>query len=218
MDQRTEALVMRVRREITTWREPQGWRNESDCALIDTIFSTRAKYSTTVIPLVERWRSSVNRTGDGRLSSILEVPLETFRTIVRNEQLVPGRSPLRMRKYRAVYEVAGTLVNRGWDTPDQIRLAASESREELRNAFCSISGVGRAQFSYFLMLLGVEGVKADTLVTAWVEKATGATRLTQSEVEDLVQEAAQAIGVEPIILDHNIWWLESVSRKRRFRR
>jgi hypothetical protein len=97
MDRQTEALAKRVRSEITSWREPRGWREEADCALIDSVFSTRAKYLTTVISLVERWRSSVYRAANGHLSAILEVPLETFRTIVRNEQLVPGRSPQRMR-------------------------------------------------------------------------------------------------------------------------
>lgn len=165
-----------------------------------------------MLPLVKRWRDWPVRRPDGRLSSILRVPVEDFRSVIANEQLVPGRSKNRLRKYEAVYEVADRLVSHHLDEPDQIRTCVTQDGKLLQDLVCQTKGVGRAQYSYFLMLLGVQGVKADTLVTAWVERAIGVNGLSQLEVERLVTESADQLGVSPIVVDHTIWSSESKAR------
>ena len=219
MDPQVRALTEKLTLNFSEWSRPDGWPNEADCALIDSIFSTRANYKTTVLPLVKRWRDWPAKPPGGRLSSILKVPVQDFRAVIDNDQLVPGRSKNCLRKYEAVYEVADRLVAHHLDEPDQIRLCAVEDSKLLESLVCQIKGVGRAQYSYFLMLLGVQGVKADTLVTAWVERAIGASGLSQLEIERLVTEAADQLGVSPTVVDHTIWSSESKTRwnKRLFR-
>jgi hypothetical protein len=62
------------------------------------------------------------------------------------------------------------------------RLAESDARHvsdidrnsaEQRNAYCGTLGLGPVTWDYFLMLVGHDGVKADTLVTRFVTEALG---------------------------------------------
>ena len=212
MDEQVRALTEELRSNFAEWSRPDGWPNDADCALIDSVFSTRANYKTTVLPLVKRWRDWPSRPAGGRLSSILKVPVDDFRSVIDNDQFVPGRSKNRLRKYEAVYEVADRLVSRHLDEPDQIRACAIDDGKLLEDLVRRTKGVGRAQYSYFLMLLGVQGIKADTLVTAWVERAIGIKGLTQLEVERLVTESADQLDVSPIVVDHTIWSSESKTR------
>jgi hypothetical protein len=132
--------------------------------------------------------------------------------VVKNKQKVPGRSPNRLSKVDAVRAVASLLVAQNWSTPSQIMDAAITFPKEFRATFIKTSGVGQAQYSYFLMLLGIPGVKPDTLVTAWVERELGLSSVSQEVIQRSVIEAAQQIGVDATTVDHTIWSEESNAR------
>src|SRR5215203_2514757 len=75
MTERVEQLVAAVERIIAgspaSW--PGGWPGEADTAIVDAVFSTRANYRTTVLPLVRRYRQWDQRPASGRASALLEV-------------------------------------------------------------------------------------------------------------------------------------------------
>lgn len=73
------------------------------------------------------------------------------------------------------------------------------------------SGVGRATSNFFLIVIGVDGAKADTMVIGFAERALG-RRVGQAEAEELVASAAKRIGCRQIELDHAIWQFESDAR------
>lgn len=212
-----------LRPDWSAWRG--GWPGEADAALVDAVFSSGAKYESTVLPLVQRWRSA----RDGRpelgtgVSALTKAGLDFVDGIAKNDQRVKGR-PLRNRKNRRKIEVLLDLAERmtrpevGLDTADQIVSRAIADRGVVRRLTEEVKGIGPATSSYFLMLLGVQGVKADSLVSEWVEKQVGNGRLSQSDVEEVVERASQLIGVEPIRLDHAIWRHESNTRRARRRR
>ena len=62
------------------------------------------------------------------------------------------------------------------------------------------------------MLLGIPGVKPDTLVTAWVERELKLSSVSQKDIRRIVIEAARKIGVDATTVDHTIWSEESKDR------
>ena len=194
------------------WTTPDGWPGEADSSLIDSVFSTRAKYESVVRPLVQRFRGSRLHDPKGSLATLASVSSKELMDVVCNKQLVPGRSPNRLLKVDAVRSVATELVSRNWSTPAQILDAATTFPAEFRSAFTKTSGVGQAQYFYFLMLLGVPGVKPDTLVTAWVERELKLSSVSQKDIQRIMIEAARKIGIDPTTVDHTIWSEESKAR------
>ena len=194
------------------WSTPDGWPGEADSSLIDSVFSTRAKYEVVVKPLVERFRKSTLRDPKGSLATLAQVSSKDLMDVICNKQLVPGRSPNRLLKVDAVRSVATELVSRNWSTPAQITDAAITFPAEFRSAFIKTSGVGQAQYSYFLMLLGIPGVKPDTLVTAWVERELELSSVSQKDIQRIVMGAARELGVDATTVDHTIWSEEAKSR------
>ena len=194
------------------WSTPDGWPGEADSSLIDSVFSTRAKYEVVVKPLVERFRKSTLRDPKGSLATLAQVSSKDLMDVICNKQLVPGRSPNRLLKVDAVRSVATELASRNWSTPAQIADAAITFPAEFRSAFIKTSGVGQAQYSYFVMLLGIPGVKPDTLVTAWVERELELSSVSQKDIQRIVMDAARELGVDATTVDHTIWSEESKSR------
>ncbi len=76
----------------------QGWPRESEAALLDAIFSSRAAYGTPktgVRAVVDRWRTHRSVAADDRLDSLPALAAFTDRgdelaTILGNRQRVPG--------------------------------------------------------------------------------------------------------------------------------
>ncbi len=126
-----------------------------------------------------------------------------------NKQLVPSCRPDRPLKSAAAREVAANLSSEGLDAADQITNAGAQDRAAVQRVIERAHGVGPARWAYLLMLLGTHGVKADTLVTAFVREHVDAN---PGVVEALVAAAADRLGVTPTELDHAIWRYESDRR------
>lgn len=203
-------LVCRVEAELGTWSSwPGGWPKEADTALIDAVYSTRARYDTVVRPLVARYQAWPDRPLDGTLQTLLDVDRDELLRCLANQQRVPGGIAL---KVDAVIETAGRLICHGLNSPSDIRTAAGEDTWRVRRLLQQTGGIGPATSNYFLMLIGIDGVKADTLVTAFVDEAISRST-TPEECERLVGEAASYFGRSRIELDHAIWRHESDRRR-----
>ena len=225
-EQESLARTLRVRLEQEidpwpTWRG--GWPGESDTALVDAVFSTRTKYEPTVLSIVGRWREARNGLGPQALgvSALPLIGRTRLHQIFDNDQVAPGTKTL---KVDVVLKLAELLLNHSptLDTASEITRHAATHTKELRRLLQSVPGVGSATSAYFLMLLGVEGVKADTLVTAWVsarlqEQPSTNKSLSQAEVEDIVRHTARLMGKSLTEVDHAIWRTESNRRAGRSR-
>jgi hypothetical protein len=193
-----------------------GWPGEADTALIDAVFSARAKYQVVVRPLVERWRASDLRDARRQLASLAELDLSNLLNVVENRQRVPGSNPNRPLKAQAVIDAAARLTAESLATADMVVQAAEQDGNAVRRIVegrnvkgGARTGIGLATSSYFLMLLGVRGVKADTHVIRWVSRAIREERLAPARVEALLLAAADALGENPTHVDHAIWRAES---------
>ena len=217
-------LRVRLEQEIDPWPTWRGgWPEESDTALVDAVFSTRTKYEPTVQSIVGRWREARSGLEPQALgvSAFRLIGRARLRQILRNDQVAPGTKTL---KVDVVLKLAELLLNHSptLDTASEITRHAATHTKELRRLLQSVPGVGSATSAYFLMLLGVEGVKADTLVTAWVsarlnEPPSTSKSLSQAEVEDIVRHTAHLMGKSLVEVDHAIWRTESTRRAGRSR-
>jgi hypothetical protein len=203
-----EKLVDRIeadipREEWPTW--PGGWKGDIEAAVLDAIFSIRARYggeNTGVRGVVKRWRESRGEGRDdlkaleafeGREDELLEI-------LQNRQKLGSGQT-----KASAAVEAAKALLKAGVRTSSDIK-----GTDEERIAWCSVTGLGEVTWSYARMLLGVPGVKADVMVMRLVG-STIARSVTATQARELVLAAAQRMQVDATDLDHAIW---SWQRKR----
>ena len=80
-------------------------------------------------------------------------------------------------------------------------------------AYLSVRGCGSVTWTYFGMLLGASGEKADTWIVRFVGDAIGRS-VTQTEAEALVSAAAAELSVPDSQLDHAIWQAVRSSARR----
>lgn len=207
-----------------TWPAyPGGYPQEVEAALLDSVFSLSAVYGspeTGARAVVKRWRNHVGRPLNSLSGLVADVdsaggPL-CFRTILKNNAIAVPNSKDRPTKAAAVYGVARTLVEFGVDCADDVRAKNADEPKSLYRAITRERGVGEAGATYFLMLLGIQGVKADVMIRRFTARAVGSAGVDSSQSQNLVAAAAAALEVDMLSLDYALWDHESSrSRSRR---
>lgn len=193
-----------------------GWKAEISTALIDAVFSIRSTYRSDT-----PGKGVYNRLMDFRerhgvatqsLSALVALGEEPIRDCMGE-----GRTGQRV-KSSAVIEAAQTLSGVGVDTADDFHNA---EYKELKRAYTNVRGLGWITFEYFAMLLGRPGVKADTMVVRFVNRALQAAELPKVDAataRSLVIDAYEhsrtsgkaASAAESLThFEHAIWLTES---------
>lgn len=198
-----DALVDRIRRElpVESWPEwPGGWVGQIELAVLDSVFSIRARYGTEtsgVRALVSRYRElcGVDKPNDlTRLASYVGRG-DGLAEALDNRQTLSGG----LRKAEGAAQAARALVG------IEVRRSADVGgTDEEARAWASVRGLSDVTWSYVLMLLGVPGVKADRMVRRFVHGAVGRP-VSAEEARQLVVDAAGALEVDATRLDHAIW-------------
>jgi hypothetical protein len=200
-----------------TWPPyPGGYPQEIEAALLDSVFSLSAVYGsaeTGARAVVKRWRDHVGRPLNSLSALVADVegaggPQE-FRVILKNNAIAVPNSKDQPTKAAAVYGVARTLTQFGVDAADDVRTKNAEDPKGLYRAITKERGVGEAGATYFLMLLGIQGVKADVMIRRFVAQALGVADVEPAQSQDLVAAAAGALEVDLLSLDYAIWDYES---------
>lgn len=197
--------------EFTAYRG--GWRCEIGTALVDAIFSIRAKYLAAdpakgVSGRIRTFRETYPETRND-LSALVAIGEDRIREVM-GDTVTAGRP-----KAVCVVEAAQALTDL---TPPIISAedALATSSKTVKRAYTSVRGLGPVTADYFLMHLGVEGVKADTMIRRFVDRALLNEELEESsgwtEAKDLITKAYE---IEPrgakslSAFDHGIWRVES---------
>ncbi len=185
---------------------PDGWPESIELALIDAVLSIRARYGTSVDTGVRgaigRYqRAFPERAPWNDLRALAELDPAELEEVLENRQKTGG-----VPKATAIVTAAGRLADSDAARAEDV----DESRH--KSAYLGTRGLGPVTWSYLLMLLGHEGVKADILVTRFVEQAVG-RKARAEEVAELVMKAAQELDVSATVLDHAIWRHMSAPRK-----
>lgn len=200
---------------------PTGYPDEIEAALLDSVFSLRARYgaSATKGPraVVGRWRDEVGRPLND-LGALVEWVDgkpgrdDDFRRVLKNSGVAVPNAKDKPSKALAVYESAKSLVDFGVITAEDAVRERFERPKELLRAIQRGRGVGAQAATYFLMNLGVSGVKADVMVNEFVEVAVEG-KVPDMEAAELVTAAATALNADLIRLDHAIWEFQREHRR-----
>ena len=180
----------------TQW--PGGWPNEIEAALIDAVFSVRARYGsrerkTGVYGAVLRWRAHRGEPADD-----LRILAQTSEDLLRG--ITNGGKIGRRRKADVVIDAARALAD-----VDVIHARDFGTRQvAAREAYLSVNGCGPVTWSYFRMLLDFDDVKPDTWVMRFIQDELPNVS-TPAEASTLVTAVAARLGVQARQLDHAIW-------------
>lgn len=197
---------------------PGGHPEEVEAALLDSVFSLMAVYGSSgdVGPraVVKRWRKYVGgRSLNSLATLVVDVDRaggpDAFPSIVRHNGVAVPNAKDQPTKAAAVYGAACTLVAAGLDSAEDVRVRNAEAPKELHRLITRERGVGDAAATYFLMLLGVAGVKADVMIQRFVARAVGEDRVEPSRSQTLLARAAAELDADLLTLDHALWSYES---------
>lgn len=190
-----------------------GWRKEIGTALVDAVFSIRAKYNAAdpAKGVSGRVRQFRERHPEARnnLSALVKVGEESIRNVMGNT--VTGQR----LKSVCVVEAAQALTQL---EPAVITAkdALATDAAKVKQAYTSVKGLGLITAEYFMMHLGVDGVKADRMIVRFVDRALVSEGLEKtahwSEARELI---IRAYEIDPRgapslnAFEHAIWRFES---------
>lgn len=201
-------LVDRINQEFPEPEWPprrEGWPGQIELAILDSIFSLRARYggpTTGVRGLVQSWRDhrNVAACDDVELLSAYVDRADELAGILSNRQVLSGGHLKALGAAEVAKALAGVGVRHASDVTGD---------DEQRQAWTSVTGLGWVSWSYFLMLLGNPGVKADVMVTRFVATTLG-RRISPAEAHAIVTAAAPSFTSDLTALDQAIWsWQRS---------
>lgn len=184
-----------------------GWPGEISTALVDAVFSIRARYESPtpgkgVLGRVESFRRTHEDRRDD-LKALVELG-ESEITGIMGATQTGGRA-----KSVAVIEAAQALSNIGLN---QAAHVTDSNVDDAKRAYTDVHGLGWITFEYFLMLLGKPGIKADTMVRRFVNDALGAENLDKVDARTahgLLTEIFKKYNKDYwkglSTLDHAIW-------------
>ncbi|MGV0735950.1 heme peroxidase [Mycobacterium syngnathidarum] len=199
------------------WFSPPGYPDSLALCVIDSIYSTGARY-VTVEKVIARYRGyragqGGNAETDGAtelLENIAELGgPDAWASRIGNRRptsTVLG-APL---KSVAVAQAAEALVALGIRTTSELRaVVEDESRcEAAKAAWCAVPGQRSGiTWEYAQILAKIPGVKADRMVLGYVCREVG--RVNAARAAELVRATAESGGWDAIALDHAIWRFES---------
>lgn len=227
-EQAVVAVIRHIERTIgrdpAGWgRWPGGWPGEISTSLIDAVFSARAQYKSKhgrgIHPRVAAWRAANDRS---RVSlralreDLLRNGPDAWAKAFGNDQHSPSRpadAPRGPTKAAAVLEACTILCSAvpPIDTAEDID---HEHADDVKRRLRSVPGIGYATTNYFLMLLGLPGVKPDRMIHRFLHDATqrGWSDLLAERL--VVQTASVLDGVEAHKLEHAIWSYQSLLASR----
>jgi hypothetical protein len=184
-----------------------GWKGEISTALLDAVFSIRARYESStpgkgVLGRVESFRRTHEDRRDD-LKALLELGENRISEIMGATQ-TSGKP-----KSQAVVEAAQALEKIGVNEASDL----TETKvTEAKAAYTGVHGLGWITFEYFLMLLGKPGIKADTMVQRFVNDALSAEGLDEVDAKtahqmltDIFEEYNQDHWKNLSNFDHAIW-------------
>jgi len=213
----------RVLAHMVVLGEPARWEAATTyeslaLALMNAVWSIGVRYAG-VLNVLERYRGA--RAHDGcdpdrdrpeDLVAFIDAGggPDAFAVTVGNRQRTSSRSGV--LKAQAVRLAAQVLVDASIESPEDLAEATAERLAGVRRRWTAIPGQGSGlSWDYFLMLSGLQGVKADRMVRRFVADALGVDEqaVSQREAHALVTDAATRLRVDVSQLDYAIWLHQS---------
>lgn len=190
---------------VKKWPKWGGGWPRADMAIVDAVLSPRQWYCV-VKRKVLNWESVTAHRAAEELA-IFRNGLALEEREILGTRNMPGTA---IQRADGIIACANLLVNHrpSLRTSCDIRNYVKTKYEarEIRNLLESnVKGIGPATSAYFLMLVGVPGVKADTILTRFISAVFPDNRFSQREIEELVATCAKRFETTPTNLDYAIW-------------
>lgn len=186
-----------------------GWANEIGTALIDAVFSIRSRYraSSPTAGVIGRVRSFRNEESDAKDDLVVLRDLGSNRIRELMGSTVTGGRP----KSVAVVDAADAFAENGIVHAEDFLVADTAA---MKRVYTGVHGLGWVTFEYFTMLLGLPGVKADTMITRYVNRVLAGANLQQGSNYEAREIAISAYndsqrGATLTHFEHAIWKFES---------
>jgi hypothetical protein len=203
------------------WFTPGGYPDSLALCIIDSIYSTGARYSS-VVNTISRYREYRKQRGgdadtdgaDELAATITEVGGPDAWAIHIGNRRPTSTKPGAPLKAETIAALATALPEQGVRTTSNLRVAATrpEGLKDVERAWRSTPGQRSGiTWDYALMLAQIPGVKADRMVIRYVARAIGAPpeKLSPERAAQLVTRVAEVKGWNVVHLDHAIWRFES---------
>lgn len=186
-----------------------GWPEEISTALLDAVFSMRAVYRSDRPGVGVYGRLTTFRQKHGEAKDDLAL-LHAIGE-VEIERIMGSTVSAQRRKSVIAIEAARRFVEADVRTANDFR---SRSITDMKKIYTSVRGLGWVTFEYFAMHLGVSGVKADTMIVRFVNRALnfeGFEPVKARDARALVVSAHEETGLGESLMhfDHALWLSES---------
>ncbi len=199
------------------WFSPRGYPDSLALCVIDSIYSTGARYAS-VEKIIARYRGYRAAQGadaetDGAVELLRNIEElggpDAWASEIGNRRPTSTAvdAPL---KSAAIVQEAEALVALGIPTAAELRIVAEDDarRSEAKAAWCAVPGQRSGiTWEYTQILAKIPGVKADRMVLGYVCREVG--QVDAVRAAELVGATAEAGGWDVIDLDHAIWRFES---------
>lgn len=201
--------------DVDTATFPGGYPGNIELALLDAVLSIRAKYGTWPTTGVGRrvmaYRELRASSQAGEvicddLAVLADFDRDSLGDVVGRQE-VSG-----VPKVDVIQNGARALADAGARHTADLKA----NPEDYKSAYTSVRGLGPVTWSYFGMLLGIQDVKADTMIRRYLSRQLGRT-VNSDEARGLLLRAAEDLGLEPSALDHAIWRFERRAKPRKER-
>ena len=201
------------------WYSPDGYRSVA-LAILDSIYSTGNGYTgvTRLVANSVALREAQGANAWRDTASDLVGAVERCGGVLTFVELTDYRwrtyaSKTAPYKGQVAYEAAQLLAEEGLETVDDIRRVFTDRAARMEapaaKKWLQLKSQGSGlTWNYFLMLMGIPGVKADRMVTRFVSRAVGRT-VGMSEASLLIESACDRRGWNYTTVDHTIWRYQS---------
>ncbi|EHB48813.1 heme peroxidase superfamily protein [Mycolicibacterium rhodesiae JS60] len=203
------------------WFRPDGYPDSLALCIIDSIYSTGARYSS-VVNVVRRYRDHRTQQGgtpdmDGTeelAANIAELggpDAWASRIGNRRPTSTTAGAPL---KAETIDTLTTVLPEHGLRTTADLRSVAADAAalKTVERAWRATPGQRSGiTWDYALMLAQIPGVKADRMVIRYVARAIGVRpdALPPQRAADMIKRVAEMKAWEVVHLDYAIWRFES---------
>lgn len=221
-DFRLERLAEAVAKDLGSdpelWFEPGGYESVA-LAILNAIYSTGNKFSG-VLNALNNYRAE--REGDGfepdqdSAADLIAAVASwggTQGLVARTNKWKTSTAPGAPHKAEAALGAARILDSHNLGTVPRVRKRLADpdaqANEPAKREWLGLPGQRSGlTWTYFLMLCGVPGVKADRMVIRYVNGALD-EKIGSREAAELVSRVADRLDVTHNKLDHAIWRKES---------
>lgn len=193
------------------WTAPEGYPGSLALCAIDSIWSIGIHYSN-VKGVIARYRAGVENADRHDLTDLLAAidqagGTDAWRSQVGTRHRTSTRGGI--FKSEALKQAAQALVAVGINSTVDLHNATDAQENGAEHAWRSVRGQRSGiSWHYLLLLAGVEDVKPDRMIQAFLKKAI--PRIPDPDASRaLVVAAAAELGVTPRTLDHRIWRYQS---------